>query len=245
LRGYVKFFFQKSFGKPLFCRFSGQAVDETGHFCYNTSQMKGVIPMSKFSTRLIELRKERSMTQSDLAKVMGKTRSTVSGYETEGKEPDYEMLCSFAEYFGVTLDYLLGREDVKTHTDVVFQNDNVNFKRGYDALPQEMKQTVATLFDDFYVLLNRDVKTQNAGRLSLYGELMHKIQTSRNEVKGRIERGGEHASDPLFLSEIMQLQNNLKNEVAALFDKLMQADMETAYELKKDGKRESSKGSAI
>jgi transcriptional regulator with XRE-family HTH domain len=198
-----------------------------------------------FSTRLIELRKERGLTQSELAKAINKTRSTLSGYETEGKEPDYGLLCTFAEYFGVTLDYLLGRENVKTHTDVVFQNDNINFKKGYDALPPELKQTVATLFDDFYVLLNRDIKTQNSERLALYGELMHKIQISRNKVKGLIERDGDKIQDPLFLSDLMQTQSDLKNEVAQMLDKLLQADMETAFEIKKDGGQGLSRKSAM
>ncbi|GHV10424.1 hypothetical protein FACS1894217_15900 [Clostridia bacterium] len=202
--------------------------------------------MQIFSTRLIELRKERGLTQAELAKSLNKTRSTLSGYETEGKEPDYDMLCRFSEFFGVTLDYLLGRENVKTHTDVVFQNDNVNFKRGYDALPQELKQVIATLFDDFYVLLNRDIKKPNALRLSLYAELMKSIREARNEIKGVIERGGERVQDPLFLSDLMAMQNNLKNEVSGIFDRLMQADMETAFELKKDdGIQKSSRKSAM
>lgn len=49
--------------------------------------------MQKFSNRLISLRKERSLTQEDLAKIIHKKRSTVSGYETEGKEPDLETVC--------------------------------------------------------------------------------------------------------------------------------------------------------
>ena len=38
--------------------------------------------MQKFSNRLISLRKERGLTQEDLAKLINKKRSTVSGYET-------------------------------------------------------------------------------------------------------------------------------------------------------------------
>lgn len=38
--------------------------------------------MSKFANRLISLRKERNLTQEDIAKIIYKKRSTVSGYET-------------------------------------------------------------------------------------------------------------------------------------------------------------------
>ena len=70
--------------------------------------------MQKFSTRLVSLRKERGMTQEELAKALNKKRSTYSGYETEGKEPDLETVCILAKYFGVSTDYLLGMEDTAT-----------------------------------------------------------------------------------------------------------------------------------
>ena len=162
--------------------------------------------MKTFSSRLIALRKERQMTQSDLAKAIHKTRSTVSGYETEGKEPDYEMLCSLAEYFGVSTDYLLGIDDCRTHSEAVFINDTKNFKRHYDGLPPLVKQTVAKMYDSFYVLLSRDMMKNNGGQVT----------------------------DPLLLSDLMNLQNSLKNEVCAVLDKLMQADIDTAFEVKKE-----------
>ena len=58
--------------------------------------------MQNFSNRLISLRKERGLTQEDLARLIHKKRSTVSGYETEGKEPDLDTVCWLADYFGVS-----------------------------------------------------------------------------------------------------------------------------------------------
>ena len=71
--------------------------------------------MDKFSERLVALRKEKDLTQAEFARLCGKQRTTVSGYETEGKEPDFALLCQMADYFGVTTDYLLGREDERAH----------------------------------------------------------------------------------------------------------------------------------
>lgn len=189
--------------------------------------------MKQFSNRLISLRKERDMTQSDLAKAINKQRSTISGYETEGKEPDQETFCFIAQYFGVTTDYLLGISNSRTHSEVVFQNDNGSFKDTFDGLPSDLKTLVAKLYDDFYILLNRDMKSQREERLALYQELMHELQTARNEIKRKIEQGGTALSDPLYLSELMTLQSNLKNNISTLLDKLIQADMEIAYSLNK------------
>ncbi|AKL96307.1 transcriptional regulator [Clostridium aceticum] len=65
-----------------------------------------------FSHRLKQLRKEKKITQEDLANQLNKTRSTVAGYETERKEPDYDTLKKIAEFFDVSTDYLLGHSDI-------------------------------------------------------------------------------------------------------------------------------------
>ena len=190
--------------------------------------------MKLFSQRLIALRKERDMTQADLAKAIHKTRSTVSGYETEGKEPDYEMLCSLAQFFGVSVDYLLGVEDSRTHSDVVFVNDSINFKKHYDALPVLLRMRVAKIYDDFYLLLHKDMVKHSEERLALYGELFSVLQSNRAEIRKAVDSCDGQVTDPLLLSNLMALQNTLKNDVAALLDKLLQADIDTAFEVKKD-----------
>lgn len=67
--------------------------------------------MSTFGTRLKNLRRERDLTQENIAGYLGVSRSTILGYEVEAKEPRYDMLCRIANYFGVSTDYLLGRSN--------------------------------------------------------------------------------------------------------------------------------------
>lgn len=69
------------------------------------------MPKSLFPQRLASLRKERGLTQTDLAVILERGRSTISGYEVEGKEPSLTTLCFLACYFGVSTDYLLGISD--------------------------------------------------------------------------------------------------------------------------------------
>ena len=71
--------------------------------------------MQMFSVRLAALRKECGLSQDDLAKIINKTRSAVSGYEIEDKEPSFELLCALAKYFNVSTDYLLGLSDERRH----------------------------------------------------------------------------------------------------------------------------------
>lgn len=60
--------------------------------------------------RLKELRENKGVTQNKVAEVIGCAKSTYPKYEREEREPDIEALCRLADYFGVTIDYLVGRE---------------------------------------------------------------------------------------------------------------------------------------
>lgn len=61
--------------------------------------------------RLKELRKERKISQQKLADHLDVARSTVAMWEVGPNQPDSEMLLRIADYFDVTIDYLLGRSD--------------------------------------------------------------------------------------------------------------------------------------
>lgn len=201
--------------------------------------------MQKFSQRLISLRKERGLTQEDLAKIINKKRSTVGGYEVEGKEPDLEMICFLAEYFDVSTDYILGYSDERKHVETVFFNDKGNFERHFKSLPAELRPAVAQCFDSFYLLLGRDMQLARPERLRIYKELLHTLQSLRADIRKLIEASGGSITDPVALSDLMALQSQLKNEVSALLDKLMQADMEVAFNIKNDAKAGLSEKSAM
>ena len=63
--------------------------------------------------RLKELRKERRISQLKLALDLNMSQNSISRYENLEREASYEILIKFADYFGVTLDYLLGRSNKK------------------------------------------------------------------------------------------------------------------------------------
>ncbi len=64
--------------------------------------------MVDFGQRLKALRKEKGLTQIQLARRVGVTKSVVSAYETSSRYPSYDILINFASIFGVSTDYLLG-----------------------------------------------------------------------------------------------------------------------------------------
>ena len=58
--------------------------------------------------RIRELRKNRNLTMKELGNIVGLAESTISQYETGKRQPDNEVLLKMGEFFGVTVDYLLG-----------------------------------------------------------------------------------------------------------------------------------------
>lgn len=61
--------------------------------------------------RLKKLRKLRGISQLKLAIDLNMNQNTISRYENLEREADYNTLIKFADYFSVSLDYLLGRSD--------------------------------------------------------------------------------------------------------------------------------------
>ncbi|MDN5276299.1 MAG: hypothetical protein PWR01_264 [Clostridiales bacterium] len=66
-----------------------------------------------FAERLRKLRKERKMTQTDLGKILGLSTSAIGMYEQGRRDPDSNTLQKIADIFNVTVDYLLGRSDIR------------------------------------------------------------------------------------------------------------------------------------
>jgi len=64
--------------------------------------------------RLKELRKSRGMTQQRLAIELCMNQNSISRYESGEREADYKTLILLADYFGVSIDYLLERTDDPT-----------------------------------------------------------------------------------------------------------------------------------
>lgn len=74
--------------------------------------------MGKFQTILKELRLSKGITQVELAKQLGISRSTVGMYESGSREPDFETLELIADYFNIDTDYILGRTNKTTYIPI-------------------------------------------------------------------------------------------------------------------------------
>lgn len=94
----------------------------------------------KFSSTLKALREEKHITQEELASYLGITRSAVAGYETKGKQPDFERLILIAKFFNVSIDYLISGKEYSSVsvTNKTAPNES-NLLRSYRKLSKDSK----------------------------------------------------------------------------------------------------------
>ena len=87
-------------------------------------------------SRIRELRKERKMSQRELAEKLNVSQQTIGAWETEGIVPGADTLGNIANYFGVTTDYLLGRsEQRKENKDDFTVQEALDSVMSFDGKP--------------------------------------------------------------------------------------------------------------
>ena len=91
------------------------------------------------------LRNEKGLTTTQLANLMGCTNQSITHYERGEREPSLEMTCKLADYFNVSVDYLIGHEKKavaeRTTAEIELQNDIYfnNFEKLYKIMTEAQK----------------------------------------------------------------------------------------------------------
>lgn len=102
-----------------------------------------------FSNKLKELRKKNGLTQLELSKKLGIGQSTIGMYESNIRKPSYEVIKKIADYFNVTVDYLISDNDIEDLEDI---DDLIEFTRNIKKLSPKQKEQVQTFIS--YILHN-------------------------------------------------------------------------------------------
>lgn len=110
----------------------------------------------EFANRLKRLRKELKLTQEQLSHELNIARSTISGYETERKEPDYDTLIYIANYFDVSIDYILGRTNVRKYPVEIVKDEAID---DIDNLSPESKEDLKRYLE---LLKIKDMQERNS-----------------------------------------------------------------------------------
>jgi transcriptional regulator with XRE-family HTH domain len=116
-----------------------------------------------FAKRLKRLREDAGMQQQDMAKVLKIAKSTYHNYETGKREPDIDTLKIIAEYFNVTVDYLIGKTD---HPQTVVRYD----------IPQELKAIGISYLVVAKRMQDADIPPEDVEKIIQYMEAQKKIK---------------------------------------------------------------------
>lgn len=185
-----------------------------------------------FRNRLKIARNSAGLSQVELAQKINSTRSTVSGYEADGKEPDYNTLLKMCHALDVSADYLLGLTDNPSHKSDAPSSDPLDkLRRASESLSRDGRASVSSILSDTCSMIAPDVDAHDVSRLRLYARLSSVLSSQRSAVRTCIEKSGGTV-DVSSMAEIMSLQSELKSTVSAILDQLLQADLESVAKRK-------------
>ncbi|GEQ18061.1 helix-turn-helix domain-containing protein [Clostridium butyricum] len=81
--------------------------------------------------RLKELRTGKGLLQKDIAKLLSITASAYGYYEQGKRVPDSDTIKKLAEFYNVSLDYLIGNSDIKESADKIIEKETLNIPKEY------------------------------------------------------------------------------------------------------------------
>ena len=121
-----------------------------------------------FQVRLKELRENAKYSQYTFADAFGVAQSTIGGWESGTREPNFTTMQRLADFFGVTTDYLLGRTN--------------------DPLPPDTKKAAKDeiTFDDFDFALHgevRELSEEEKAELLRSAQRMNELRKLKNKEK--------------------------------------------------------------
>lgn len=108
---------------------------------------------SKIMIRIRELRQSRGLSQQALADMFLLSQQSIYKYEHGLAEPDIDMLRQMAEYFEVSVDYLIGYSDIPVHYETLSHSGEMTRAERrlldcYRSLSSKAQEAVQLLIDD-------------------------------------------------------------------------------------------------
>jgi transcriptional regulator with XRE-family HTH domain len=113
---------------------------------------------NKLGDRILQLRKAKNWSQTELAQQVGVSYAQIGRYETKNAQPPAEVLKKIANALDSTIDFLMNGNANDKANDSLKDAEVIRYFKEVDALPKEDKSALIRVIAGFI----RDVKTKQA-----------------------------------------------------------------------------------
>lgn len=125
--------------------------------------------------RIKDLRKEKNMTQKELGIKIGVSDRTIGYYESEERFPPQDILQKLADFFNVSVDYLLGR----TQKTISYKNE------AEKTLDEQLDEVLKKLQDDKSALMFKGEALDDATKEALLISLRNTLDLAESMTKNK------------------------------------------------------------
>ncbi len=194
-------------------------------------------------------RKERGVTQEELANHMGVSKPAVSKWESGQSYPDILLLPELASYFNITVDQLIGYEPQLSPEDVrklYHKLADAFAKESFDKVYEECQEYIKKYFSCWYLQHHMGLLLVNHASLSGSPERIKEILEKALEIFVRVEKDGEDVilgKQALQMEAYCHLSLSRPVEAIDILENLNDLAMSTesllvkAYQMKGDQKK--------
>lgn len=144
-----------------------------------------------FGTILKNLRLEKNITQKDLAKHLGVSDRSVGYYETGQRTPPPDILEKIADYFNVTVDFLLGRTDIRNLNQVESRINRAELtpKEKYPEV-QDVEEAMKIILEQPGLMLKGEILSDES-KIILANAIQMGLRTAE-ELEKKKNKGDSH-----------------------------------------------------
>ena len=111
-----------------------------------------------FGTKLKKLRQDSNMTQEELGKKINTSRSNIANYENDKNMPSVDILEKLAKIFNVSIDYLLGKSDIKNPNKIDINDMDIAFSSGIKGLNKQNQEVLKNIMEGLLAKQEKDKK---------------------------------------------------------------------------------------
>ncbi len=135
----------------------------------------------KIGEVLKKLRKERGLTQDQLANEVGLSKTAIFQYENNKREPNFEAMSKLGSYFNVSPQYLAGKSGFKSLSEQVYRTSEIDLEKIVDELPEGQRKQTHSVVNNFNSLLEevlgRTAEEEKLLQLALIRDTLHTLSS--------------------------------------------------------------------